>query len=92
MSSNEHATRHGRRQDDSLHRETRTLRKMVKTLAAEQHDLQAQMLVLSKMRLTTESNLNKIQDELAIVFQVETRLWLAKKWKAKRENFRCGCN
>lgn len=69
MSSNEHATRHGRRQDDSLHRETRTLRKMVKTLAAEQHDLQAQMLVLSKMRLTTESNLNKIQDELAIVFQ-----------------------
>ena len=43
------------------------LRKMVKTLASEQHDLQKQMVLLSQMRLTTESNMHKIQQELAVL-------------------------
>ena len=44
-----------------------TLRKMVKTLAGEQHDLQKQMVLLSQMRMTTESNVNKVEAELQAV-------------------------
>jgi len=43
------------------------LNKMVKTLMAEQHDLQKQMVRLSSMRLTTESNVHKMERELESV-------------------------
>ena len=56
-----------RHQHDDVRHEVKALCKMIKTLADEQHDLQK---VLSKIRLATESNLNKIQDELTSLLKV----------------------
>lgn len=61
-----HKTRHHRRQ---LNHEMLTLRKMVKTLASEQHDLQKQMVLLSQMRTTAESNVHKMETELKAVLK-----------------------
>ena len=47
-----------------LKHEVLALRKLVKTLAGEQHDLQRQMVALSQYRITAESNVFKMQDEL----------------------------
>ena len=65
LQQQQHRKRHHRGDEDH---ELHVLRKMVKTLVKEQHDLQNQMLVLSKMRLSTESNLHKMEDELKLVF------------------------
>ena len=61
-----HRVRHHR---SELKHEVHTLRKMVKTLAGEQHDLQRQMVVLSQMRTTAESNVHKMEMELKAVLK-----------------------
>lgn len=61
-----HRVRHHRR---PLKHEVHTLRKMVKTLASEQHDLQKQMVLLSQLRTTAESNVHKIETELQAVLK-----------------------
>nr|CAG4643071.1 EOG090X02LG [Ilyocryptus agilis] len=58
--------RHGRK---DLKHEVQVLRKMVKTLANEQHDLQRQMILLSQLRMTTESNVHKMEEELKAVLK-----------------------
>nr|CAG4649162.1 EOG090X02LG [Scapholeberis mucronata]SVE93501.1 EOG090X02LG [Scapholeberis mucronata] len=66
-----HRVRHHR--DRQLKHEVHTLRKMVKTLASEQHDLQKQMVLLSQLRSTAESNVNKMETELkAVLKRLET--------------------
>ena len=60
----EEAPLHHVRHDQQLKHEVYALGKMIKTLMAEQHDLQKQMVTLSQMRLTTESNVNKMEQEL----------------------------
>lgn len=62
-----HRVRHHR--DRQLKHEVHTLRKMVKTLASEQHDLQKQMVLLSQLRSTAESNVNKMETELKAVLK-----------------------
>ena len=61
-----HRIRHHR---SELKHEVHTLRKMVKTLAGEQHDLQRQMVLLSQMRTTAESNVHKMEMELKAVLK-----------------------
>lgn len=61
-----HRVRHHR---SELKHEVHTLRKMVKTLAGEQHDLQRQMVLLSQMRTTAESNVHKMEMELKAVLK-----------------------
>nr|SVE74068.1 EOG090X02LG [Daphnia barbata] len=61
-----HKIRHHRAE---LKHEVHTLRKMVKTLASEQHDLQKQMVLLSQLRTTAESNVHKIEAELMAVLK-----------------------
>ena len=62
-----HRVRH--HHDRQLKHEVHTLRKMVKTLASEQHDLQKQMVLLSQLRSTAESNVNKMETELRAVLK-----------------------
>ena len=61
-----HKIRHHR---SELKHEVHTLRKMVKTLAGEQHDLQKQMVLLSQLRTTAESNVHKMETELKAVLK-----------------------
>lgn len=61
-----HKIRHHRQE---MKHQMQTLKKMVRTLASEQHDLQRQMIVLSRMRTTTESNVNKMELELQAVLK-----------------------
>jgi len=61
-----HRIRHHR---SELKHEVHTLRKMVKTLAGEQHDLQKQMVLLSQLRTTAESNVHKVETELRAVLK-----------------------
>nr|CAG4647735.1 EOG090X02LG [Moina brachiata]SVE92897.1 EOG090X02LG [Moina brachiata] len=56
-----HRVRHAHKH---VKHEVLALRKLVKTLAAEQHDLQRQMVALSQYRITAESNVYKMQEEL----------------------------
>nr|CAG4641528.1 EOG090X02LG [Eurycercus lamellatus] len=65
----EHKIRHHRNERQDMKHQLDTLRKMVKTLAGEQHDLQKQMVVLSQMRTTAESNVNKMENELRRVLK-----------------------
>ena len=62
----ENKIRHHRQE---MKHQVQTLKKMVRTLASEQHDLQRQMIVLSRMRTTTESNVNKMELELQAVLK-----------------------
>ena len=64
--NNNNNMRHHRQE---MKHQVQTLKKMVKTLASEQHDLQRQMIVLSRMRTTTESNVNKMELELQAVLK-----------------------
>jgi chromosome segregation ATPase len=61
-----HRIRHHR---SELKHQVHTLRKMVKTLAGEQHDLQKQMVLLSQLRTTAESNVHKMETELRAVLK-----------------------
>lgn len=61
-----HKVRHHRRE---LKHQVHTLKKMVRTLASEQHDLQKQMILLSQLRITAESNVNKMETELKAVLK-----------------------
>ena len=65
----EEAPLHHVRHEQQLKHEVYALGKMVKTLISEQHDLQKQMVTLSQMRLTTESNVNKMEQELRSVLR-----------------------
>lgn len=64
---NSNNVRHHHGSNKDLKHQVDTLRKMVRTLAGEQHDLQKQMVLLSQMRLTAESNVNKVEAELQAV-------------------------
>lgn len=61
-----HRIRHHR---SELKHQVHTLRKMVKTLAGEQYDLQKQMVLLSQLRTTAESNVHKMETELRAVLK-----------------------
>lgn len=61
-----HRIRHHR---SELKHQIHSLRKMVKTLAGEQHDLQKQMVLLSQLRTTAESNVHKMETELRAVLK-----------------------
>lgn len=67
-SANHNKIRH-HRQDPINQHQFSTLKKMVRTLADEQHDLQKQMILLSQMRSTTESNVNKMERELQSILK-----------------------
>jgi len=72
----EEAPLHHVRHEQHLKHEVYALGKMVKTLMAEQHDLQKQMVTLSQMRLTTESNVNKMEQELrSVLRRFKTNQW-----------------
>lgn len=62
-------TRKVRHQRKDWKHEVETLRKMVRTLAGEQHDLQKQVVLLSQLRTTAESNVQKVEKELQAVIK-----------------------
>lgn len=67
-SVNHNKIRHHRQEPINQHQFS-TLKKMIRTLADEQHDLQKQMILLSQMRSTTESNVNKMERELQSILK-----------------------